>query len=64
MFKYATVKGCEVEITLHDDGYKTAVCQGTHLTVRADGSHSYANVNESSEMYQVLNEAIAQASRA
>jgi hypothetical protein len=51
--------GVEVEVT--PDGYRRATLVGPYgaeLIVRPDGSHSYSNVNEDSEIYAVLNSAI------
>jgi hypothetical protein len=51
----------DVEVEATPDGYRRATLVGPYgaeLIVRPDGSHSYSNVNEDSEIYAVLNSAL------
>ena len=51
----------KVEVEVLPTGYRRATLVGPYgavLIVRPDGSHSYSNVNEDSEIYAVLNSAI------
>ncbi len=51
----------DVEVEVTPDGYRRATLVGPYgaeLLVRPDGSHSYSNVNEDSEIYAALNSAL------
>ena len=51
----------KVDIEVMPDGYRRATLVGPYgavLIVRPDGSHSYSNVKEDSEIYAVLNAAL------
>lgn len=50
----------EVEVEVTARGYRraTLVGYGAILIVRPDGSHSYSNIKEDSEVYAILNSAL------
>jgi hypothetical protein len=52
------------EVEVLPSGYRRATVYGAALIVRPDGSQSFSNVKDDSELYAVLNAALFAADRA